>query len=141
MTGTWRREFVYTYDGFEHTRRRAKTRSQMKPVDRRIKRREHHAIVAEAVHSYYTDAADDLYEFHLMEAEEQWSEYLDYLADEDYYDDYYEDPYEYDDPFDYGVSAYDWDDDYEPIEHTLVRPQDVGRSLGDILQEILTIKS
>lgn len=92
--------------------------------------------------------------------EDQQSYYLDYDADDycpcgcmddDYYEIVIEDDYDYDngydsydlyDPYDdYGVSHYDWDAPFDPIEHRVITHQDAGRSLGDILAEMKGVRA
>jgi hypothetical protein len=144
MTGSYKRILTYVTDAYEHVGNARNSRARTKPIDRRIKRREHHDIVREATASYYADAADDLYEFHLMEMEEQHAEYLDFLNEEDTQDFY--DPYN-----DYIADDWPSYDDYDPYddwysspisyeEQIIIQPEDAGKSLADILREALAAK-
>lgn len=138
MTGTYRQTMVFTYDGFEQTRRRAKTRSELKPINRRIQRREHREITRDAVRSFYVDGADDLYRYLDMEdyyddnrfIEPDFDETEDpsmfFMDEMDYFDPFADIDY---DPWDYSsVSHYDWHLDPE-IEDTSFRNGNVQHAI------------
>lgn len=83
----------------------------------------------------YDDWYDDSYDHLWDEQYDDWSSELDEPMSYDDYDDY--DVYDsYWDCEPWGVSSYDWNEPFDPIEHTVVTHQDVGRSLGDLLSDI-----
>ena len=136
---TYRHRLVWLVDGEYTTRNRGKSQSVNRTLDRRIKRREHHSITREAVDSWYADAHDAYYEYirdydnSFMEPE--WDEY----EIEDYEIEY--------DPSDYILNDWGYDDYYDEPDHwgsrevspedkRFIEREDVGKSLGEILQEI-----
>lgn len=144
MTGTWKRRIVWMPDSQINSRRRAKSQSALVRLDRRRKRREHHSITKEAVDSWYADGADTLYDYlygefdidhHLAfwEAEPyenedyedfSQSEWDDYLYDDWYYYDYHDEP------------AHWGSREVSPEDKRFIEREDVGKSLGEILEEL-----
>lgn len=146
MTATYRRVIAWEHDGNNtHGHRGRKSRSYDKPIDRRIKRREHSEITRDAVRSFYVDGADDLYRYLDMEdyfeeygfMEPEWDEHEDYIQEDyDYGYDYYDlgcDPHDDDD-----FPSYAPHPAYDPMQDYSIQREDVGRSLGDILEELLS---
>lgn len=144
MTGTWRLGLFYTIDGEFMTRRRAKTRSKLKPMDRRTKRRQHHSITKEAVDSWYADGADTLYEYLNMFDEFETQENAFWEPEYDEREDYEEEDYPYDPYEDYFYDDWPYDDEHlywgnrevKPEDKRFIEREDVGKSLGEILEEI-----
>lgn len=143
MSNSWKLQLAWVNDGSLYTRRRAKTKSIMRPIDRRIKRREQAHITREAVDSWYADGADTLYDY-LFDYnwnidnrfwEPDYGEVEDYPEEDDY--SYYGDDYYYDDPFDYDPIDYFWGNrQVSPEDKRFIEREDVGKSLGEILEEI-----
>lgn len=124
----------------------------LKRRTRRAQRREHARITREAIQSFYEDQELDLHEldFHelmSMDLDDDWNndepmdweDYNDNPSD-DYYDDYSYDPYIYDayDDYDYldgcySARAYAREED--PYDR-IIKHEDAGKSLGEILEEI-----
>ena len=157
MSGTFRLRLAYLEDGvlgYGHGQNARKARSKNKNIDRRIKRREHTSITREAVRSFYEDQEFDVLD--TIEYDEylngdsglyddypDWEDYND-NQDDDYYDDYQYYPYPYDpyDDYDYmdgHYSARAYAREEEPHDH-IIKEEDCGKSLGDLLQEILDRK-
>ena len=164
MRQTYRRRLVWCLnsdinDGGADGR---KSRSTNKPVARRIQRREHNRIIADGIRDFYANGADTLFDY--MDIKDDFDDSMYELAreyedesyrleeedhksreDESYYfDDYYEDPYNdymdrHEDTF-YaeGSLSKQGFTRFEMNAHVVVRSEDVGRSLGDIIQEYLT---
>lgn len=140
MTGTWRLQLLWTQGEDKHYGHGRKSRAKNKPMARRIKRREHAKITCEAVKSYYEEEYNNY-------LQENWDDYLDYYEDSDYmYEPYEEIENDYfddycDDPYVYGDYAY-MDDYYasrdygKPVYARIIREEDAGKSLGEILEEI-----
>ena len=152
MTGTYRLVIRYERDGCHSYGNNArKARAKNKDIDRRIKRREHARIIRKAVSSFYEDQELDLHELMLMDLDNDWYDdepmdcenYNDNPFD-DYHDNYSHDPYFYDPYDDYRYpdgysSARAYAREEEP-EDRILKQEDVGKTLADILQEINTRK-
>lgn len=161
MGHSYKQMLIWVTDGdYRNTSGNARaSRSRDKPMDRRIKRREHARIVRDATNSFYED--QEFNAMDLINYEDDWGDYDDYLNGDsgyyndhpDLYDDYdlqlqHEDNHQhyYDDDHhdayydDYGM---DW---YRGYEETVIReedphdriikPEDTGKTLGEILQEL-----
>ena len=147
MTSTYRLQLIYVVDGEFNAGGHSRTaRSRHKRVDRRIKRRQHKRITAEAVNGWYVDGADSLYEYLNMSFEFEAQENAFWEPEYDEREDYEEEPYSYD-PYDYiddGWASYHYDDgeDYwgnrevTPEDKRFIEREDIGKSLGEILEEI-----
>lgn len=119
----------------------------LKRRTRRAQRREHARITREAIQSFYEDQELDLHEPMLMDLDNDWyddepMDWEDYNDNpfDDYPDDYSYDPYPYD-PYDdydyldgyYSARAYAREED--PYDR-IIKHEDAGKSLGEILEEI-----
>ncbi len=147
---TYRQRLVWLVDGEYTTRNRGKSQSVNRTLDRRIKRRQHRIITAEAVDSWYADGADTLYEYLNMFDEFEAQENAFWEPEYDEREDYYEEPeYPYDPYEDYiddGWASYHYADDrisefwgdtiVHPEDKRFIEREDVGKSLGEILEEI-----
>lgn len=150
MSGTFRLRLVYLEDGvlsYGSGQNARNARAKNKDIDRRIKRREHSSITREAVRSFYEDQEFDVLD--TIEYDEYpngdsglYDEHPDWEDYNDNQDDYYE--HDYYDPIDY--DDYSYMDDWYPSryyvreeepEDRIIKSEDVGKSLGDLLQEIL----
>lgn len=162
MSGTYRRMLMHVYDGlpfYAHGTNARKARAKNKDIDRRIKRREHARMTRDATHSFYADGADTLYDY--LDDEDysyaddfnQWCNdhheelYDDYdlqLQHEDIHQYYYDDDYsDFPDPFwdhEYNPSPYSYRREEDPHDR-IIKPEDAGKSLGDLLQEIMDRKA
>lgn len=148
MSNSWKLQLAWVNDGSLYTRRRAKTKSVMRPIDRRIKRREHTSITREAVDSWYADGRDTYYEY--LDAHDwEFNEYSFWEPEYDEREDYEEEDYSYSyDPYDDyiydGWASYHYGDgeDYwgnrpvAPEDKRFIEREDIGKSLGEILAEI-----
>ena len=119
----------------------------LKRRTRRAQRKEHARITREAIQSFYEDQELDLHEPMLMDLDDDWyddepMDWEDYNDDpfDDYSDDYQYYPYPYD-PYDdcdyldgcYSARAYAREED--PYDR-IIKYEDAGKSLGEILEEI-----
>lgn len=126
----------------------------LKRRTRRAQRREHARITREAIQSFYEDQELGLHEYEFMENEYEFMEidgdwqddasmdWEDYNDDpfEDYSDDYSYYPYPYDpyDDYDYLDGCYSaraYAREENPYDRS-IKYEDVGKSLGEILEEI-----
>lgn len=163
MGGTYRRVLAWEHDGVTRYGNGRKSMARNKPIDRRIKRREHNRIIREQLRLQEADAVADYLEkmrliqeeenayFAEMAAEFEYGRDLDDLyADDhpgyndDYYDDYYDSDY---------YSSYDFGGDTYAegvltregltrldLNAHVIQEQDAGKSLGDLLEDILKRK-
>ena len=157
MSGTFRLRLVYLEDGvlsYGGGRNARNARAKNKDIDRRIKRREHSSITREAVRSFYEDQEFDVldtieYDEYLngdgglYDDHPDWGDYND--NQDDYYEHDYYDPIDYDDYsyMDDWYSSRSWVSLYvreEEPEDRILKQEDVGKTLADILEEINTRK-
>lgn len=123
----------------------------LKRRTRRGQRREHARITREAVSSFYEDQRLDLLDTIDYSSADDFNEWysehqFDYEEDhndnpfDDYYEDYSYDPYPYDPYYNY-----DYPDGYysarayareEDPHDRIIKHEDIGKSLGEILEEI-----
>lgn len=153
MSGTFRLRLVYLEDGvlsYGSGQNARNARAKNKDIDRRIKRREHSSITREAVRSFYEDQEFDVldtieYDEYLNGDSGLYDEHPDWEDHNDNQDDYYE--HDYYDPIDY--DDYSYMDDWYPSRYyvreedphdRIIKEEDCGKSLGDLLQEILDRK-
>ena len=121
----------------------------LKRRTRRAQRREHARITREAIESFYEDQEFDLHKLMLMDLNDDSlngdsSLYDDHPDWEDYNDnqnDYYEDDYlydPYDDYLDDGWAPHHYEDYTRPEDphDRIIKHEDAGKSLGEILEEI-----
>lgn len=139
MTGTYRLQLLYVKDGDVNWsgNNARKARAKIKNIDRRIKRREHDRIIREAVHRFYEDQTIDLYDQMLVYLDDDYTDYGEYIHDDDYQDDYHD--HDYYDPIDY--DDYNYMDEWyfprrEEPEDRILKAEDVGKTLAEVLQEI-----
>lgn len=157
MGHSYKQMLIWVTDGdYRNTSGNARaSRSRDKPMDRRIKRREHAQIVREAVHSFYEDQAitrmdylnledwgdydndfsDSMYELAREYEDDQYDDFM--QSFNDHSDDYYDDYYDYPDPFwdvEYNPSPYSYRREEDPHDR-IIKPEDTGKTLGEILQE------
>lgn len=147
MTATYERRLVWIVDGLFDTRRRAKSQSRNRELDRRKKRRQHARATRDALTEYHAQLEDDFHEQQRLYYDAgSYDDYPDY--DYDYYLDFvgagddherhsldYDDYDDWDPDADYCGVDY-WGDAPVRVEDTVrVTQEDVGKSLGEILEE------
>lgn len=111
----------------------------LKRRTRRAQRREHARITREAIESFYADQ-----EFDVFDTIEK--DYEDYFHDDydDYQDDYHDSDTYFDPYDDYldddGWAYYHYEDHVRPEDphDRIIKYEDAGKSLGEILEEIRT---
>ena len=152
MSGTFRLRLVYLEDGvlsYGGGQNARNARAKNKDIDRRIKRREHSSITREAVRSFYEDQEFDVldtieYDEYLNGDSGLYDEHPDWEDYDNNQDDYYE--YDY---YDHDYYDYSYMDGYyserayareEEPHDRIIKKEDCGKSLGDLLQEILDRK-
>lgn len=144
MTTTWRQVLVWVEDGhYDRSSNGRKSRAKDKPRARRAQRRQHAKIIEKAVREYHLEEEFNLNEVMLQDLDDNFGmmdmieemeheRWLNEGREDDRYD--YSDPYEdyYYDPMDHD----EWPITTEPMA-AVVRPHDVGKTLGEILEEAL----
>lgn len=148
MTATYEKRLVWIRVGVFETRRSAKSQSRNRTLDRRKKRRDHQRVTRDALREYHAQIEDDFREQQKL-YDDTWSYdaypgydydyYLDLVGagDDCEYDslDYHDYVSWYSDDYDYGTHY--WGDSPVGVEDVVrITQEDVGKSLGEILQEI-----